>query len=225
VKLDFYYYLGIPLMFVALATPLRAQQLQWESEDLKFNPSPTDTTVVAHFKFQNIGAADVKIASISSSCSCTTLDLTKRSIPPNELGEIIATFTIGTRTGLQEKTIMVESNDRNRPVTMLLMKVTIPEVAQMRPSFLYWLPTEALTPKEINFKVMNGFPVHAITVESSNPKVAAKVEPVKPEQEYRIIVTPSKTDQQIMAMLSIKTDYPPESPKIFYANVRVQPEK
>jgi len=95
----------------------------------------------------------------------------------------------------------------------------------MRPSFLYWLPTEALTPKEINFKVMNGFPVHAITVESSNPKVAAKVEPVKPEQEYRIIVTPSKTDQQIMAMLSIKTDYPPESPKIFYANVRVQPEK
>ena len=38
---------------------------------------------------------------------------------------------------------------------------------------------------------------------------AAKVVTVKPGQEYPIIVTPSKTDQPVMAMLSIRTDYPP----------------
>jgi hypothetical protein len=95
----------------------------------------------------------------------------------------------------------------------------------MRPSFLFWLPTEASTPKEIDFKVMNDFPVKTVTVQSSNPNIAAKVEPVKPGQDYRIIVIPGETDKPMMATLSIKTDYPPENPKTFYANVRVQPKK
>jgi hypothetical protein len=208
-----------------LPVSVHGQQLLWEGEDLQFNPSPADKTVVGHFKFKNIGQVAARITSVTSSCSCTTVDFPKKSVVPNESGEITATFTIGARTGNQEKTIMVESNDRKRPVTVLLMKVAIPEIAQMRPSFLFWSQGEPLDPKEISFKIMNGFPVKAIAVESSNPKITAKVEPVKPGQEYRIIVTPSETDQQIMAMLSIKTDYPPGNPKIFYANVRVQPKK
>jgi len=224
VKIGIVPYLVAPIL-IGWAISVHGQQLMWESDELKFNPSPADKTVVGHFKFKNIGQVDARITSVTSSCSCTTVDLPKKSIVPNESGEITATFAIGARTGNQEKTIMVESNDRKRLVMVLLMKVAIPEIAQMRPSFLFWSQAEPLDPKEISFKIMNGFPVKAIAVESSNPKITAKVEPVKPGQEYRIVVIPSETDQQIMAMLSIKTDYPPGNPKIFYANVRVQPKK
>ena len=213
------------LLLVACLPNARAQQLQWESEEMKFSPTPTDTTVVGHFKFKNSGSAEAQIASVNSSCSCTKITLEKRSFAPGESGEIMATFTIGVRTGLQEKLILVESNDPERPRTVLKMKVAIPEVAQLRPTFLYWPSAEPLSAKEIILQVKKGFPVKTVTVESSNPKVLAKVEAAKPGEEYRIIVTPSETDQPVMANLSIKTDYPPEKPKTFYATVRVLPKK
>ncbi len=217
--------LRILLLLVAGLPDVHAQQLQWESEDLQFSPTPMDTTVVGHFKFKSSGTADAQIASVNSSCSCTKITLEKRSFAPGEFGEITATFTIGVRTGFQEKVILVESNDTARPRTVLKMKVTIPVVVQLRPTFLFWSPSEPLVPKEIGVKVMNGFPVKTITVESSNPGVSAVVETVKLGKEYRIIATPSVTDQAMMATFSIKTDYPPENPKTFTAIVRVQPKK
>ena len=219
------YFLRIMPLFLALLASAQAQNLQWESEELKFSPAPTDATVVAHFKFKNIGEAKAKIKGVNSSCDCTKVTLEKYDFAPGESGDVVATFTIGVRTGIQDKVLLVESNDVTKPRIALRMKIAIPEVAQLRPSFLFWSQTEPFTPKEISLEVMNGVPVKAITVESSDPKVMAKVESVKRGQEYRIVVTPSETDQQIMAMLSIKTDYPPGNPKIFYANVRVQPKK
>jgi len=202
-----------------------AQQLQWESEELTFEASPTDTAVVAHFKFKNIGNAEAKIASVNSSCSCTTLALTKKNFALGESSDLTATFTIGARTGVQKKVIMVESNDLKRPTTILRMNVTIPEAVRLRPTFLYWTSAEPLSPKEIRLEIKKGFPATAIRVESSNPKISAKAEAVKAGEEYRIIVTPEETGQPVMAMLTIRTDYPPENPKTFYAHVRVQPKK
>ena len=213
------------LLLAACLPNASAQQLEWESEDLKLSPAPTDTTVVGHFKFKNTGKAEAQIASVNSSCSCTKVSFEKRGFAPGESGEITATFTIGVRTGLQEKLILVESNDPARPKTVLKMKVAIPEIVQLRPTFLFWFPTEPPARKEISVKVMNGFPVKTLTVESSNPGISAMIETVKPGEEYRIVVTPSATDQQIMATLNIKTDYPPEKPKTFSAIVRVQPRK
>ena len=215
----------ILIALAAMSVYCSAQQLQWETEELKFSPAPTEAIVVAHFKFKNTGNAEAQIASVNSSCSCTKVDWDKRSFAPGESGEITATFTIGVRTGLQEKVFLVESNDPAHPRTVLKMKVAIPEVVQLCPTFLFWSPTEAPAQKEIGVKIMNGFPVKTLTVESSNPKISAVIETVKPGGEYRIVVTPGETDQPIMAMLSIKTDYPPENPKTFYAHVRVQPRK
>ena len=105
------------------------------------------------------------------------------------------------------------------------MKVNIPEVAQVRPTFLYWASDQPIAPKEVNVRVLNGFPVKNISVSSSSPKISAKVEMVKEGQAYRVIVTPSPTDQPITAILTIQTDYPSENPKTFSVNVRVQPMK
>lgn len=213
------------LLLTGLLSISQAQQLQWDAEELTFSPAPGDLAVIAHFKFKNIGKAEARIISVNSSCSCTNVSLEKKNFAPGESAEVNATFTIGVRTGLQEKIILVESNDIVRPSVVLKIKVAIPEVVQVNPTFLYWSPTESLVPKEIAVKVLNSVPVRTITVESSSPKIAAKVEPVNIGQEYRIVVVPSETDLQIMALLSIKTDYPPENPKTFYVNVRVQPKK
>ncbi len=58
---------------------------------------------MAHFKFKNTGAEPVKIISVRPSCGSTTAALAKNVVPPNERGEITATFTIGDRSGVQTK--------------------------------------------------------------------------------------------------------------------------
>jgi len=214
----------ILIVMFAMSGCVEAQQLQWESEEAKLSPAPTDTTAIARFKFKNIGPAEAKITSVNSSCSCTKVTLEKMNYAPGESGEVTATFTIGVRTGLQEKIILVESNNPALPKKVLRMKVSIPEVAQVKPTFLYWSPNEPLTAKEINVKIMEGVPVKTVTVESSNPIIVAKVEQEK-MGEYRIVVTPSATDQPIMATLNIKTDWPLEKPKTFSATIRLSPRK
>ena len=114
----FLFLIQMMLLLAGLTGTSHAQQLQWESEELAFKPSPTDKTVVAHFKFKNTGDTEAKIASVKSSCSCTTPKLEKKNFAPGESGEVNVTFTIGARTGLQAKTIVVESNDPNRPITI-----------------------------------------------------------------------------------------------------------
>ncbi len=210
---------------ILLCANSKAQRLQWEAEEQKFAPSPSDEIVVAHYKFKNIGCAEVNITAVNSSCSCTKITLDSKKLVPGESGDLVATFTIGVRTGVQDKIILVESNDVAKPRAVLRMKVAIPEVAQLRPTFLFWSPSEPLSSKEISLKVANGVPVKAITVESSDPKISARVESIKLGEEYRIVVSPGETDQPITATLKIKTDYPADNPKVFVANVRVLPKK
>jgi len=104
-----------------------AQEMKWESEELKFTPSPADKKVVAHFKFKNVGPEEVKISSVKTSCSCTNAVASQKNIAPGESAEITVTFTFGNRAGSQEKIILVQSNDLRRPNTVLKMKVNIPK--------------------------------------------------------------------------------------------------
>jgi len=213
------------LLLAEFAAASHAQQLRWESEEVNLTPIPTDAEAVAHFKFKNVGAQEAQITAVNSRCSCTTPTLEKKRFTPGESGEVKVVFTIGSKTGLQEKTVTVENNDPKRPYTTLRIKVAIPEVVQLRPTFLYWSPSEPLTPKETSIKIMNGFPAKVVTVESSNTLISTRVETVKPGQEYRLIVMPGETVQPAVAKLTIKTDYPPENPKTFFVHVRVDARK
>ena len=202
-----------------------AQQLQWEAEEQKFNPSPSDTVVAAYYKFKNLGNAEANITAVNSSCSCTKITLDKRNYAPGESGALLAIFTIGDRTGVQDKVILVETNDTAKPRAVLRMKVTIPEIAQLRPSFVFWNAGESAAPKTVSLKIEEGVPVNSVVVESSDPAVLAKAEVVATGQEYRIVVTPQNTQNPITATLTIKTDYPLENPKKFTAVVRVLPAR
>jgi len=197
-------------------------QLKWESQELTLKPTPLDSSVVGHFKFKNAGKYQIKIKSVTSSCGCTTVALEKRSFEPAETGEIVATFNIGERVGLQEKTILVESSDPEAPKTVLLLKVLIPEIAEVKPTFLYWPSNEPIKEKEIAVKILENIPVKTLTVSSSDPNVVTRVEAIKAGKEYQIVVKPKEGTKAVNAMLSIDLDYPPEKPKRFFAKIRMK---
>ena len=209
------------ILWLRLSAPCAAQ-LQWETRELEFSPSVDQTQVIAHFKFQNVGQSEIKITSVSTSCGCTTAALEKDTVAPGEKGEIKATFNVGERVGLQHKNVFVESTDPESPNTSLALKVHIPALAQVRPSSLQWALGGAPSAQEINIKILNDLPMHAVSAISSDPRILARIEETVPSKEYRVVVEPKGTNEPVTAVLKIKTDYPAENPKEYVTTARIK---
>ena len=204
---------------LAFASPARAA-LTWESTTADLHPGLSDKTAVAHFKYKNTGDKAVKISSVHPSCGCTTEAMAKDVVEPNEDGEIIATFNIGDRSGVQNKTITVMT-DTPGDATILKLTATIPSLLDIQPVFIYWAPNDTLTAKTITAKVDGDFPVSKLNVTSTDKTIAIKVVPDKEKKEFKIVVTPTEAGRPINASLKIDGDYPKDAPKSYYANVRI----
>src|SRR5262249_872980 len=146
----------------------------------------------------------------------------KRVYAPGERGAIKAVFDFGTRSGSQEKEITVMSDDEISPLTKLSLKVQIPALMQLSPSFLVWVQHEDPLPKVIYMRVVNAKPIHVIRVDSDNPKLQGELKTVTPGREYIYVLTPESTNEEMKAVLSIVTDYPEKKPRRFPALVQIR---
>ncbi|MBA3833064.1 MAG: DUF1573 domain-containing protein [Chthoniobacterales bacterium] len=211
------------LIFAALLTlslPVRAA-LEWESREADLHPTISDKDAVAHFRYKNIGDKAVKITAVKPSCGCTTAALPKEIVAPGESGEITATFHIGDRMGMQTKTIQVMTDESADASTLLTLKADIPKLLEIAPTFLYWSKVQPLTPRTIEAKVEENFPVTKLEVTSTDRDVKAVAERVPNEKAFRITVTPKPGNRPINALLKIQPDFPKDGSKLFYANVRI----
>ena len=195
--------------------------LTFDPSQVDLHPSITDKTAVAHFKFKNTGDKPVKILSVHPSCGCTTAKLEHDVIAPNETGEIVATFNIGQRTGVQRKVITVTTDDSPQQPTTLTLVANIPQLLQFAPSFVYWTAKDVLNPREITVNVGADYSVEKLTVTSSDKSIATEVKPGADKKTFKIVVKPTESGRPINAQLKIEPDFPKDAPRSFYANVRV----
>src|SRR3982074_171523 len=114
--------------------------LNWEQGTIDLHPAVGDKAAVAHFKYQNTGTTPVHFKSVKASCGCTTTQTQKETVNPGEKGEIIATLNIGDRTGMQMKTVTVQTDDPNpaQATTLLTLKANITPAMEIKPMFVYW---------------------------------------------------------------------------------------
>lgn len=209
--------LGVFLLGVGSA---RAS-LTWENLVADLHPSITDKETVAHFKYKNTGDQPIKITAVKPSCGCTTAAPPADPVAPGASGEITATFHIGERVGPQTKTIHVATDEPGDQTTTLTLKADVPKLLEITPLFLYWSKTQPVTPRTISAKVGGDFPITKLNVTSSDPEIKVEAKPVPNEKAFEITVTPKQTNRPMNAMLKIQPDFPKDTPKMFYANVRV----
>jgi Protein of unknown function (DUF1573) len=212
------WFFGI-LCFAVAATTQAA--LVFEKTELDLKPDMGATKVDAVFNYENKGDTPVHIKAVKPSCGCTTAALPKNDVAPGEKGAITATFNIGDRTGVQVKTVTVETDDPKAPQTVLTFKATIAQMLDVTPNFVFWQANEAAQPKTIIAKASKGVTVNKVDVISSSGDFTAKVEPGSTAGEFKIQVQPKDTSKPLNASLTIKPDAKPE--KVYYATARVLP--
>jgi len=203
------------VFFSAFATA--QAQLAWEKTEIELHPKVGDAEAVANFKYENKGTKPIRIVSTKSSCGCTVASLKKDEVAPGEKGEVTATFKIGGRTGVQQKSITVETDDASQPMTNLLLKAVIEQPVEIQPTFVFWQAGEAPKPKTVKVKANKAVTITKLDVTSSSPEFTAKVEKGSAPGEFTISVQPKSTAQPLNAMLTIKSDLP----QPYYVTARV----
>lgn len=195
--------------------------LVFEKTELDLNPEMGAAKVDAVFKYENKGSTPVHIKAVRPSCGCTTAALAKNDVAPGEKGQITATFDIGGRTGIQTKTITVETDDPAAPQTVLTFKANIAQLIELQPAFVFWQANEPAQVKTIVAKAAKGVTVPKLDVTSSTEDFTAKVEPGSSTGEFKIQIQPKNTTKPVTATLTIKPEVTPA--KVFFASARVMP--
>ncbi len=82
--------------------------------------------VACIFAFENKGPGTLVINSASTSCGCTVTKFDRDPIPAGKGGSLEVVFDTGGRSGIQTKTISVQSNSREKVV---ILKITTDVIA------------------------------------------------------------------------------------------------
>jgi len=204
------------LVALALTDTCRAG-LNWEQTQIELHPAPGAATAVGSFKYKNTGDTVVHFKSITTSCGCTTAARKKDDVAAGETGEITATFKVGASTGVQQKTVRVETDDAATPVTILTLRAVIPQMLELRPSFVYWENSEPAKPKAIMVKAAKELHATSLKVSSSSNEFATSVSSAG-QNEFKIEVQPRDTSHAISAVLTVQPD---NGGKPVYATARV----
>ncbi len=158
--------------------------------------------VSLEFPFRNTGAQPVRVVRIQPSCDCLAASAEPESVAPGGAGKIAVTFTLGGRSGRQEKSVNVFFADEpERPVELRLV-VDIPEPVAIAPRFVFWRVGEAPEAK-----------VFAITLADAADQLgeigcaeagfAVRLEPTLDPRRWRAVVQPVDTARPRQAVVRL----------------------
>lgn len=117
------------------------------SSTFNFGTISSGDHVEHSFRFRNSGNDSLIIGDVKGSCGCTAALASVKRLGPGQTGEIKADFNSAGKSGKQNKTITVNSNDPNRSAFVFTLEGMISEPITLSPgSFsLRAKPNEVVT--------------------------------------------------------------------------------
>lgn len=150
----------------ALAQELSASPCFELTEPIEFHfgTIKQSATVEHSFVFRNNCPDTVEIASVRSSCGCTSVVLDDRRVPPNGETRVHAKFTPprGSR-GTVSKTVSVYLKNEDKPHTILRIAADVQCDIDVQPSYISVSDAKVGVPRYVQ-SVIRNVSTHAVTV-------------------------------------------------------------
>ena len=105
---------------IAIPDSLNSPRIEFYTSEYDFGRVYEGENVGWFFKFKNTGSKPLLIKNAYGSCGCTVPEFSKEPVVPGEEGTIKVIFNTKGRTGIQSKTITVETNASNNPEILSL---------------------------------------------------------------------------------------------------------
>lgn len=165
------------------------------------------------FVFTNAGNAPLEIASVHSSCGCTTAGDWSRKVEPGQGGAIPIELHTTSLKGAVSKPITVRCNDTNQPVVVLEVRATVWRPIEVQPasaSLRVILGSTTNPPTVVRVVNQESTPLTLSAPESDRPEIAAALRTVEAGKVYEVVLTavPPLGSGNVMAKITAKTSSP-----------------
>lgn len=121
------------------AKDAEAPRISFKSKVIDLGAMTQGERKEASFEFNNAGTDDLVIDHTRSSCGCTTVVATKKTIPPGSGGTVDVTFNSTESHGAKVKHVYVYSNDPQVPVDTLTIKAFVNWEVDCKPRIVNFL--------------------------------------------------------------------------------------
>jgi len=163
------------------------------------------------FKFKNVGDGELKITRVTTTCSCTVPELTKKEYAPGESGTVTAIYHAGSTAGPLHKTLYIISNDPEQASVPLVIKGTIRLKVSADPRNLQLSaakPNAGAVPIRVRCSDETPFAITNIT--ATNDAVTFDYDPAKKATEFVLEpkVDIAKIEQSLNGYVRIQTSHP-----------------
>ena len=134
-------------------------------------------TITHKFKFKNVGSQPLVIQDVESSCACTAVLLSEKTVLPGETAEIEAKLETQYYRGRRTATVKVNTNDTNTPVIYFTITGVIAGIARVVPNNLYLknIGNEEKIHKTIEIYDPGDGRLRVKSVKSSSPYIKTRV--------------------------------------------------
>lgn len=99
----------------------QAPILRMEGQDIKFGEMFETGILQREVIIRNNGKSNLSLRALQPNCACMTAESDKNDLKPGEAGKIKISFTPKGRSGIQNKSIAVYSNDPRNPVQRITL--------------------------------------------------------------------------------------------------------
>jgi len=192
---------------LGLSAPGLHAELVFERTRVEILAKPDQEQVEAVFKFENRGAAEARIVSVSSGCQCLSAKTSADVIPPEGSSEITGSFKVGNFPGVTEKTIQVRVSEGGSTRNLALtVAVELRELITIEPRTVTWIGGGATEEKTYTVTMKGDEPIRLLEVDCSRPGFDVRMETVKDGAEYRVHVTPKEGTGPALGVFRFTTD-------------------
>ncbi len=118
------------LAFATAYTGRGAGEIVLVTTEANFGTIPNDVPVTQTFEIRNDGTGTLQITELSTSCSCTIVEVERDRIAPGESTVLTVTFDPTTHNGATGdfmRQVFIRSNDPDTPETRFTLWVTVVE--------------------------------------------------------------------------------------------------
>lgn len=173
------------------------------------------------FNFINTSKNKISITDISTTCGCTVAKPDKYSYGYNEKGVIKGTFSIGNRVGLQEKQIIVSTDNLGQSKIVLTISVHIPKIISITPSVLFWRlgDSQASKTAKIEIEKSSNHKIKDIAFDSDAFKLTYEK---KDAHNCLLSITPLETAQSARSSAKIILEDENKDEKIYHLHMLIK---
>lgn len=187
-----------------------SQRIDWETTSGAYEAAADQAEVLVEFPFTNTGSEPLTIAGIKTDCDCTLIGQPAQIIQPSESGSIQATFVVGERFGLNERTLHVSFSGYDEPVE-LAFAVFVPEPITTSKRLVEWPQGSEPVPQSITLEAGEGRTLQLKDIRLTNDAFSYEVIEKEPGRVFELRVMPQDMLTPRSTQLIIQTNQAPLS--------------